>query len=251
MPWPMTSIETINITVMFASMILIILSSWTRRNTLFVCTNRLASFTLPRCSPIMPLAGILELLLMLSSVFPNLFQGYAEIMVEQHAPKWQVWLCKYALFHGSLLIAFPSVAYLTFGLILHYQLVQNNNILRKLLNNDSRAWISGLEINTEEELLKIYNTFVDVRQLYKKLVYSQSPGLIGIFTIYLSMIFACLCYVLINMEISSLDKYTMTVLIVIIMTKTLLLGHVADVIKEEVRLKMVFALLCTDKYGDQ
>ncbi|MPC63563.1 hypothetical protein E2C01_057662 [Portunus trituberculatus] len=233
MSWPVRSIENINVTIMTVSMVLIILGSWTRRNTLFICTARLASFTWPRPSPIMLLAAILQSLLTLSLLFPTVLPAYGDIMIEEHAPRWQVWLCKYALFNCAILIAYPFVAYLTFGLILHYQLVKNNNILRQLLDNDSRLRISGIEIGNEEKLLKIYNTFVDLRKLYKKLVYSQSIGLLGIYIFYLSMIFACLCYMLINFKISDWMYYILPVLIIIIMAKTLLLGHVADVIKDE------------------
>lgn len=250
MLWPMRCIERINITVLNISMILIILGTWTRRSTLSACAIPLASFSWPRPSPIMLLAGILQSLLIFTFLHPDVVQSYGDIMATEHAPKWQVWLYRYALFNCALLTVFPSLVYLTFGLILHYQLVQNNNMLRTFLDNNSRSRVFNVvEIGTAEELFKICNTFMDVRQLYKKLVHSQSVGFLGIHISYLSMIFTCFCYILLNLELTGWGNYFILIFIMTIMTMALLLGHVADVIKDEVRLKFFFSL-CTFSFHD-
>ena len=219
------------------SMLLILLGSWNRRNNLFVCARRLTSFTWPRSTCLIQLTGILLPFFMILSFLIDSTTGNLRFLRQTQAPTWQVWLYIYSVVNFGLMTIFPSITYLTFGLILRYQLAQNNNMLRKLLENVHRSWLPGEEAGIEEELFKVYNTYVSLRQLYKKLVYSQSLGLLGVQILHLTWLFMLISNALIENNLIETRNYSLSISILLL---TLLQGHVADTIKDEVRSESPF-----------
>lgn len=239
--WTVEYMENINAILMVVSMILMLLGCWTRRDSFFVCSVRLTSFTWPRTSYITLLTGILLPLFISVWFLPSILNGFGNIFDEEDVPRWHVWLFKYSLVNNALVTAFPSMTYLTFALILRDHLAQNNNSLLKLLENDQRPWLSDLQIDSEEELFKIYNTFVALRQLYKEIVFSQSVSLLGVHVLSLSWLSNTVVFVLNVREANVASEAPLPILILLLM---LLQGHVADAVREEVELELpIFSVI--------